>query len=163
MHYERGSHILALVNDELLASYRSTRYCVWEGGRVERCLKIGERSSWLDDLLSERGLDSAVFITAQNPGSRVLDEKENRQRTEVLRDNLVTSGYEFLSGYGKGVDPNWSPEQSFLVLGMSLEQGELLATRFGQFAFVYARAFHERELIIAADIATKKNRNGSTD
>lgn len=34
---------------------------------------------------------------------------------------------------------------------------------FGQFAFVYAQAFRETELIIAADIATKKNRNGSTD
>ena len=151
------------MNDELLDSYRSTRYCSLEGGRVERCFKIGERSSWLDDLLPERGLDSPIFITAQNPGSRVLDEKENRQRTDVLQKSLVADGYEFLNGYGKGVDPNWSAEQSFLVLGMSLEQGELLAKRFGQFAFVYAQAFREPELIIAADIATRKNRNGSTD
>ena len=46
------------------------------------------------------------------------------------------------------MDPNWPPEQSFLVPGMSLEQGELPARQFGQFAFVYAQIFREPELVV---------------
>jgi hypothetical protein len=143
--------ILSVVTDELLAAYRNTRYCVRDGDGLERCLKIRERAEWLDRMLSERGLRSAVFITAENPGSRVLNAAENRHRTEALRDRLLSGGHEFVDGYGEGIDPGWVPEQSFLVLGMSLAEGEILARRFGQLAYVFVQIFRTPELIITGE------------
>jgi hypothetical protein len=132
---------------ELIEAYRQTRYCVGLGDAPEKCLRIGERSAWLDQQLTLAGQRSAVFITAENPRSKRLDEEENCQRTAALRDLLSIAGYQFLPGYGIGQTSDWPPEESFLVLGVTREAGRDLASRFEQNAFLFAAAGDVVELV----------------
>jgi hypothetical protein len=134
---------------DLIEAYLQTAYCVYLDEGREECLKIGEKSPWLDHLLHSAGQHFSVFITAENPGSKALEEDVNRQRTSALRDLLADSGYHFLEGYGVGQTSDWPPEQSFLVFGMNREKGLDLARKLGQNAFVFTEQGQPAELVFA--------------
>ncbi len=88
-------------------------------------IKIGQPCKPVDALCWDYSLASAIFITACNPRSQKLGERENqlaqarlRQRLEELNAVAVLQG--------AGVDPagGWPLEPSFLALGLSLDAGE---------------------------------------
>jgi hypothetical protein len=132
---------------ELIEAYRQTLYCVGLSEGPRECLRVGEKSDWLDQQLTLAGQRSAIFITAENPRSKPLEKEENRQRTATLRDLLIVAGYHFLTGYGIGQNSDWPPEASFLVLGATREAGLYLASRFEQNAFLFAAAGDVVELV----------------
>ena len=56
----------------------------------------------------------------------------------VLRSVHILLGVgDTVDGAGEGDDPNWEPEDSFLVCGIDLETGLKLAGEFGQFAIAF--------------------------
>lgn len=70
-----------------------------------------------------------MVITAANPGSRRLDEEQNRQRNERLVERLNDFPYEALrcdSGKGEWIEP------SVAVLGMPVAEACEMGAAFGQ-------------------------------
>ncbi|MBU6245653.1 MAG: DUF3293 domain-containing protein [Actinomycetales bacterium] len=93
---------------------------------------------WTDPaLLCMRRAQSAVVLTAWNPGFDRPGAQANRERNRMLGQRLEDAGFE--AWPADGADPDGSfAEEGFLVWGMPIDQACALAGEFGQFAvFAY--------------------------
>jgi hypothetical protein len=75
------------------------------------------------------------------------DGHGNNERQAQLRGELDTGGYRIYEGEGIGADPAWTPEPSFLVLGIRQEDAVALGTRFGQNAIVVGSSTEHAKLV----------------
>ena len=133
----------------LLDAYRRTAFVAnTPSGRLS--LRIGQRSSTLDDLLTEQGVTTWAYVTAFNPGSIVLTHEENVARQRELECAVASRGFTAYSGEGVGDDGRWPAESSLLVLGIGRSDAVQLGRRFGQFAIVYGELGREAELLMCA-------------
>jgi hypothetical protein len=78
----------------------------------------------------------AAFITACNPGGRVVPEAENRAAMARLRQRVASAGLRWLEGEGRSPLDDWPPEASLLVLGIAAQPARALAADFGQSALL---------------------------
>lgn len=131
----------------LIEAYRATRFvaCV-PGGEI--VLRVGERNPDLDALLEQRRVSSCAFLTAWNPGSRLLAAAENARRQAALLAAAGRAGYPYLPGRGIGADGGWPSEESLLILGIARPAALALGRRFGQLAIVCAARGEPVELAI---------------
>ncbi len=60
----------------------------------------------------------------------------NDRRNEQLSSELVRRGLKFFEGEGKGSDPSWPAELSYLIVGISRAAADDLADSFCQNAYV---------------------------
>lgn len=116
-------------NEYLISAYNKTKFHVFIPAIV---IEIGKRNEDLDSLLQNENV--WAYITAYNPKSKVLSEQENNLRHEHLRNKILS--YKFFEGEGVGEDPNWKPEKSFLILGISKEDAISIGEEFEQNAIV---------------------------
>lgn len=127
--------------DELLAAYRRTRYTAeTPHGRIT--LRIGERNTELDALLAAHGSTHWAYLTAWNPGSRLLPIEHNRRRQQELETALTEAGHVFYRGAGVPDplhDGHWTPEESVLIMGIEPTEATEMARRFGQRGHVHGR------------------------
>ncbi len=119
-----------------LAAYRRAFYRADAGGGHEIEIRIGKKTPALDDLLGREGMRRWAFLTACNPGARLLSQTENRARTRALELALRSSGFLFFRGRGGADACDWTEEASFLVVGIARREADRLRRRFGQDAFV---------------------------
>lgn len=119
----------------LLEAYSNTHYTSVLG----ITLHVGQSNPMLKDLLNERSLETAAYITAWNPLSVECSLEDNEQRNQqLLRDILtVVPKTQVFTGFGKDPSGKWLGEESFLILGIGLESSEQLAEKYGQNAFVH--------------------------
>lgn len=118
---------------ELERAYRNTRYIVdAPGGAI--VLRIGECSSALDALLTAQGASCWAFVTASNPQSEKLCNKNNNLRNKALIAELRHAGYTLFTGRGQADGGDWPAEDSVLVLGLSAADAVLAGARYGQYA-----------------------------
>ena len=105
---------------------------------LHECLRIriGEHTPQLDKLLEEYGAKDWIFITAWNPGRERPGREANDHRNGALRNDLESRGSPIFPGLGRGSDPAWEPEESFLALGIESQIGIEIGRRYGQFAIV---------------------------
>ena len=128
---------------DLRSSYRNTSYNIFN---PEMKIKVGQTNSELDVLLEKEGSNEWAFITACNPFSRVLSEKENKERHGQLIE--ATSKYTIFEGEGVGTDPDWKPEYSLLILGISEKNAARLGDKFQQNAIVAGRLNEVARLVL---------------
>jgi Protein of unknown function (DUF3293) len=138
-----------MINKHLLRAYRLTNFIVTAPGE-NIVLRHGELNADVDRILEAHGVQECAFITAWNPGSRMLDLSENQIRQEMLRREIETRGYTFFPGYGAGQDSLWPPEDSFLILGMNREDAKAIATQFGQNAILFKSLAFRAELLLCS-------------
>ena len=119
------------MNNGLILSYMRTIYRVFE---PQIDIKIGEINPALTKLLSENNFDAWAYITPYNPYSKVLSQAENDIRFKQL--NELLKGYPTYLGEGVGEDPNWLPEKSVLVLGITRSEASRIGSLFEQNAIV---------------------------
>jgi len=81
--------------------------------------------------LSHYNVQSAVIITAWNPGFTQTDALNAIAQNELKE--VLQSKYEMLTAVGYSSDRKWS-EDSFCVLGMTVEDGKAVGRQFGQLA-----------------------------
>jgi hypothetical protein len=124
------------LDDQLLAAYRDTRYHVRHAGGID--FYIDKRSDELAALHDEKGVGSSAFITAWNPRSEETPREENDARNERLRRDLEALGLSWIGA--EGIGPTGWREESFLVLGISLEDATALARKYAQNAIVFTRS-----------------------
>ena len=82
------------------------------------------------------GANDCGLITAWNPGSQRLTRTVNEQRQRDLIAEAQKRGYKVLPGRGVGTDPDWIPEQSIFIIGISGPDAEELGADFGQLAII---------------------------
>lgn len=130
---------------EMLTAYLETNYFVSDDPPL--LLRIGEENDDAKILLASFAVDSAAFITAWNPGSRILSEDENDARQAALLGEIEAKRLNYLVGHGERKD--WL-EYSYLVLGINRESARELAEQFEQNAFVWLDHSGVPELVTLA-------------
>lgn len=141
-----------MTREDLAAAYRRTSYVVDPPAGAGFAIRIGEACPPLDDLLERTGTRLWAFITACNPRSEPLSAGENSARMERLREMIERDGHAFLSGAGVPDEAGWSPEPSFLVLGITAEAAAEIGRLFEQHAIVVgSRGTAARLLWISAE------------
>jgi hypothetical protein len=133
------------IDPETLAAYAATDYRVdWPSGAF--VLKIGQRSRELARLYDEAGVETAAYLSAWNPESRIVPPEANAQAEAALDAQLSS----LTTAPGWGADPTgaWPPERSTLALGLSLEEARRLAKAFRQNGFVWCGPDATPELVL---------------
>jgi hypothetical protein len=94
----------------------------------------------LDRFLAKNRWGYAAVITAFNPKSVERSKEQNDRANHLLEKRILSDGYQYFFGAGEGDDPDWPPEDSFLICGIDMKSALKLAEEFGQ----YAIAFHTK-------------------
>ena len=134
-------------DEKLIAAYQQTRYRVFVDEDVLDLI-IGEHNERIDALLARHHVIEAAFLTACNPRSQLLSETENHARQAKLMEEINAEGYEFLPGVGIGMNSDWPPEESVLVLGIDRTTATELAIRHDQNAHVHVAINQTTELVL---------------
>ena len=121
---------------DLISAYEVTNFIVKNA--PEFTLNVDTESEELKSLFKQNRVDSAVFITAWNPYGQALTAEENQSRNNNLRDELNLRSLKFINGFGQDPIGQWPGEDSFLVLGISLEASKKLGAQFEQNAIVWS-------------------------
>ena len=99
-------------------------------------IEIGSTHPKLDAFLAESGADRWILITAENPHSEEFPFYINKQRTGVLRDELMNTDWLVLEAVGESNQEEAPSENCFLIIGISLQEAADIAFRYQQDAFV---------------------------
>jgi hypothetical protein len=124
------------IDPETLKAYEATDYRVdWPSGGF--VLKIGERSGALARLYEEAGVETAAYLSAWNPFSKVAAPDANAAAEAELDAQLSSIAPAIAPGWGADPSGAWPPERSTLALGLSLAEARRLAAAFRQNGFVW--------------------------
>ena len=121
----------------IIEAYRSARYKV-TGAEPPFVLRVDEPSIELISLLENSKNQSAAFITVDNPQSQVVPNEKNLQARRSFLKEIEEKGFQFYLGVGEDPVGKWHGEESFLVLGISLEMAKKLGNKYGQNAILWA-------------------------
>ena len=110
-------------------------------------IRIHCLSPHLDELLVLNRCTTWAFITAWNP----IDKEphlltDNIVNNRALLRTLQQSTWIILPGWGIPDVPEWPPEASFLVIGISKEEATMMARKCNQHAFVFGKYKKRAEL-----------------
>lgn len=119
----------------LITAYLNTAYRIFDLLVLQFFISktgVGE-AAWLE----KSGFQNFAYISACNPHSNLLDDAENRRRTEQLASDL--SGRLYFAGEGADPAGDWPPEPSFLIPDIEPQQALLLGIKYEQNAILYWR------------------------
>jgi hypothetical protein len=133
----------SILAKELVDAYLSTSFVVFNPAIN---IKIGEINSELNRLLNEDGVTEWVFITSVNPYSESLSDLKNLELYNELKE--AVKEYKFYEGHGIGDDPQWQPEISLLVVGITREEAIRLGNVYRQNAIVFGKIDNPAELVL---------------
>ena len=119
------------LSSDIATGYERTHYCA--GPYAIQCSKNHPE---LDADLAAKGVQSWVFITAENPKSQ-RTPKHNQAYNQVLRAEFVSLGLYFQEGWGVPHCASWEPEASFLVFGVDKDTAVLFKEKYKQSAVVF--------------------------
>lgn len=123
-------------DEDLDTAYRQTLYRVYgPDGPVD--FRVGERSPALQALLRSYASDGAAFVTAHNPGSRLMTDEHNRNAQALLAAQARGSAAATVPGVALDPVGAWPAEDSLLLLNMDPAAARSLGRRFGQNALVW--------------------------
>ena len=129
--------------NDLLEAYKNTKYKVFQDDIVIEIDKLNDK---LKELLNKYNSTEWAFITAFNPYSKALNQDENIERHNELKE--LTNSYIIFEGHGVGEDPTWEPELSLFIIGISKVEASKIGKKFEQNAIVYGELNNSPELII---------------
>lgn len=126
-----------MIDPELAAAYRATRYCVDvpQSGRIT--LHIGQSSPEFDAALTQAGVLCWAIVVAANPHSVSLPAAENERRHRKLCEAVAAAGWQFWPGLNLApAGSDWPAEPSLCILDIDREAALKLADSFEQNAVV---------------------------
>ncbi|MFA5669868.1 MAG: DUF3293 domain-containing protein [Balneolaceae bacterium] len=136
------------MNSTLKDAYSNTTYTVHKLGIN---IRIGETGRKLNSLLKKNDVNSWAYITAWNPFSEELDAENNSKRNDRLLLEIKTKGLIYYIGTGVPDKGDWTPEESFLILGISLIDAKSLGKHFEQNAIIFGELNKPARLIMLND------------
>ncbi|GDX53493.1 hypothetical protein LBMAG27_25400 [Bacteroidota bacterium] len=131
------------ITNDLILAYTNTKFHVFIPAII---IEIGKRNEDLDSLIKGDEQVEWAYLTAYNPYSKELTDKENLKRQSQLLSKI--SDYKFYEGEGVGEDPTWKPERSILIVGIPKNEAISSGREFEQNAIVYGKINEVPELII---------------
>lgn len=131
---------------DIIQAYLETHYHVHGGTPPTQ--KVGEANPVLAALHDTDGVACSAFITACNPFSEQREPACNLERQRALAHTLQQRGFRFIGGIGQHPVNGWPGEESFLTLGLALDDAKALGTQFGQNAIVRSGADAMPQLIL---------------
>src|SRR3954462_4829387 len=126
---------------ELLEAYGSAEYVVFADTHV--VVRVGERNTQVDALITAEGATTAAFVTAANPRGEARSDMENGVANAALQNFVAAAGYPHFWGEGGG----WA-EPTFLIIGIYRANAEALGQLFEQNAIVFCELGQPPELIL---------------
>lgn len=126
----------SILDQDLISAYKATNFHV--KAEPAFTLNIGKVSNELIALFKQNNISNTSFITAWNPYSNSLSDDENHARNKELKNELNIRSLKFIDGFGQDPLGQWAGEDSFLVLGISLEASKKLGLQFKQNAIVWS-------------------------
>ena len=123
------------ISSDLLKAYLHARYIIMFE-QQEYCIRVGQRYTWLDRMMSLNNYHNGIFITAYNPGSQRQSEQLNQQNQQGLISQLVTDNISFIYGYSSDDEGLWPIEQSLLVFNLTDDSANLYAQAYQQTAYL---------------------------
>ena len=124
------------VNPVNIQSYIDANYHIYD--KPLFIINIGAKSSGLNKLYERYGVSEAAVLTAYNPMSQETNDNDNSQNNKQLELILKDQSLSYIRAEGICPDNKWPGEESFLVLGMTLNVAKDLGTRFKQNAIVWS-------------------------
>jgi hypothetical protein len=132
---------------ELIAAYEATRYVVDAPGEPFTLI-IGESTPRLREFYRSYDAETAAFLTAWNPFSEQASESDNRAWQAELERRAEALASVQIKSCGVGPSGDWEPEDSTLIIGISLADATTLGRSFRQNAFVWCGEDTVPELIL---------------
>ena len=120
----------------LLDVYRKAIYTVPE---FELDILIDKKNPNLDKALKalkSGKVKSWVFITADNPHSRMRSSAENTRAFLTLEERIKKSEHVYYDGWAKSIRNDWPPEHALFILDIPMEDALQIAKDFEQKAIV---------------------------
>ena len=124
------------LDPNLIGAYQVTNFQVKSDPAFILNVKIV--SEELKALFKQNRVDSAAFITAWNPLGELLSTEENQLRNKALESELNLRSLKIIHGFGQDPLGQWAGEDSFLVLGISLEASKKIGSQFEQNAILWS-------------------------
>lgn len=131
------------IDESLLLAYKNTDYRL-KNTRIS--IKIDEINPLLDEFLIDNNAYSWIFISADNPQSQLVSEKENLQKRTELLHFCKNNHYRYWPGQGIPATDDWPIEESLLVLDLGEDEILELMRRFEQKAVVMGALGREAEV-----------------
>ena len=126
---------VSTLNPGLIKAYQSAEYHVFSAKPF--ILELGKRSEGIVNLAKQFKVACVTFITAYNPYSEVLSDKENAKRNCELKQELDKLGLKIVIGFGQDPEIAWKKEDGFVVFGLGLDAAKELGVKFQQNAIVW--------------------------
>ncbi|MCG8464225.1 MAG: DUF3293 domain-containing protein [Xanthomonadales bacterium] len=125
--------------DALILAYRNTEYWI-NVGPDRHCIKVD--GSPLPDALCE--LLPWIVLTADNPGSLIWSEDENRQRRRALYQDIQTRALSGFTSRARACSqspksskaPTWPDELGYLVCPLPVTEIATWCARYQQLAVI---------------------------
>ena len=137
---------VSTLNPELIKAYQSAEYHVMSAKPF--ILELGKRSEGLADLAKQFKVVCVTFITAHNPCSKVLSDKENAKRNDQLKQGLDKLGLTIVIGFGQDPEMTRKKEDGFVVFGLGLDAAKELGVKYQQNAIVWCGADAVPQLVL---------------
>ena len=91
-------------------SFLETDYIVFKNHKFENNIVLKINQKVLENDSANELTQPCALITAWNPLPDILSLKENRKRSEELKNHLIERGYVFHEAMGISSDKKWSEE-----------------------------------------------------
>ena len=125
-----------VIDPALIKAYRQAEYEV-QANPQHYILRIGEVNHALVEQMKKEQVTTAAYLTAFNPYGQQIGLEENQRAQKQLLVDLDLLSIHYLQGQGRDAAGVWPSEPSVLALGITLQDAEILADRYGQNAFVW--------------------------
>ena len=140
-----------MIDESLINAYRLAKYIVTYGDEEFR-LQVGSTSEFVDHMLHHQNIETAYFITPENPFSCTVSAQENLLRHKRFRKEIDKLQYFYLAGYGTDEAGKWPKESSYLIFTDDESAMHNLAARFGQNALLKTLYKTPTQLLLLAPI-----------
>lgn len=134
------------ISSDLIQAYLETEYRVL--GELPFTIRVGQLGSDLLLIHKRYRVNYSAFVTAWNPYSHLVDNSTNREMQAALGDKLRKRCLHFIEGIGQHPSNKWPGEDSYLVLGLTLEDAKDLGMQLEQNAIVWSGSDGIPQLIL---------------
>ena len=121
-------------DEELKKAYQKAVYRIFQ---PPICWTIGVVEPAIENLLRDYKTETAIFLTAANPYSKILSEDKNKDNNHALEEWIKENQLTYFKGQGEDPLGVWAPEESFLLLGLNIQEGTALGRYWQQNAVVW--------------------------
>jgi len=133
-----------LLKDNLIDLYSKAYYYIVE---LDLYININSSNPELDKYLADKSFNNWAIITAHNPQSKILLEKENQERNKSLFEEIKNYSYLKTESSSKDTKDDWPIEDGYIIFNIDQESACNIGKDFNQRAIVIGEKDKEAKII----------------